>query len=233
MINWQGLNTGGFQNALATGLQLGGMRRQQEQENALMQQRERQIAMQEQAQQAQAQAAQQKQQGLDRQTYGRLLKMAGDNPQQAFSAAQQMGLDLSGLPQIGTPEFEQWRQTELFVLEALSDPEKLTSVQQDAQALGLDLNTPEGRRAVQELTLYKYAKQGVDEYGRPTLELPQIAIGAPGVQDAGGVPILPRSARPAGMTDDQLFEAARRKVEAGAPVEPIFRQLREWGVEVN
>jgi hypothetical protein len=45
-------------------------------------------------------------------------------------------------------------------------------------------------------------------------------------------PILPRSQRPAGFTDDELFQAARRKVEAGADVDTVFRQLREWGVEI-
>lgn len=194
MINWNALQGGGFQGALSQGFQYGQMVRQQKDErdyrNALAQfdpsnpdtlkpimavAPEVGLKLQGQVRAQQAQAQQQQQ--VDGQTYVRLLEAAKDNPQQAYSAAQQMGLDLSGVPQVGTPEFETWRRNQLFVINALKDPEKLTAVQQDAQALGLDLNTPEGLQAVQELTLYKYAKNGVDEYGRPTLELPQIAVG--------------------------------------------------------
>ena len=53
-----------------------------------------------------------------------------------------------------------------------------------------------------------------------------------GQQQAPQQQILPRSARPQGMTDDQLFDQARRAVENGAPVEQVFQQLREWGVEI-
>lgn len=45
--------------------------------------------------------------------------------------------------------------------------------------------------------------------------------------------ILPRTARPQGLSDDQLFAQARQAVEQGADVDTVFRQLREWGVEVN
>lgn len=45
--------------------------------------------------------------------------------------------------------------------------------------------------------------------------------------------ILPRTARPQGLTDDQLFQQAREAVDKGANVDTVFRQLREWGVEVN
>lgn len=45
--------------------------------------------------------------------------------------------------------------------------------------------------------------------------------------------ILPRSARPTGKTDSQLFAEARQAVEQGANVDTVFRQLREWGVKVN
>lgn len=239
---------GGFQNALAMGLQFGQMARQaqdrRDERNALAAfvsnpSRETaaavapfnpQLAYQYGQDQRAAQVKQQQKQQGDGQTYVRLLEAAKDNPQQAFAAAQQMGLDLSGVPQVGTPEFESWRRNSLFVMKALSDPEKLTSVQQDAQALGLDLNTPEGLKAVQELTLYKYAKNGVDEYGRPTLELPQ--IGMPGQQQAQPKPAAPMP-RPEGMTDDQLFEMGRKAVESGAPIEEVFQRLKAWGVKVT
>jgi hypothetical protein len=53
----------------------------------------------------------------------RMLKMAGTNPQQAFTAAREQGIPLDNVPQPGTPEFEPWRQTQLFILEAVETPE--------------------------------------------------------------------------------------------------------------
>ena len=47
-MNWGPGAAGGFQNALAMGVQLGGIARQREEQNALMQQRERQIDLAEQ-----------------------------------------------------------------------------------------------------------------------------------------------------------------------------------------
>lgn len=185
-------------------------------------------------QQRQAQAAaQQKQRQMDGGTFRALLYKARENPQQAYMAAQQMGLNLEGVPQPGDPSFTPWLETEIFIQDALADPEKLTSVQADAEAMGLDLGTPEGIAAVRELTLYKYAKQGVDEMGRSTLELPTVRIPAPGTKQAGNAAILPRAARPQGLSDDQLFDMARQRVEQGADVNTVFQQLREWGVEVN
>lgn len=37
--------------------------------------------------------------------------------------------------------------------------------------------------------------------------------------------------RPPGLTDDQLFEQARKAVENGADVNLIFQQLKAWGVQ--
>lgn len=59
----------------------------------------------------------------NRQTFRQLLQMAGTNPQQAFAAARQLGIPLNNVPQPGTPEFEPWRQTQLFILKAAETPE--------------------------------------------------------------------------------------------------------------
>lgn len=110
----------------------------------------------------------------------RLLGAAKQNPQQALAAAQSMGIDISSVPPPGSPEFTQFVDQELFILDALEDPEKLTAVQQDIQSLGIDPSTPEGRAAVAELVLFKFGKETTDEFGRPSVALPQITL--PGQQ---------------------------------------------------
>lgn len=56
--------------------------------------------------------------------------------------------------------------------------------------------------------------------------------GDPASGGGAQAPILPRSQRPAGKTDDDLFREAREAVEQGADVNAVFRQLREWGVSI-
>lgn len=143
---------GGFQNALATGLQLGQVAKQQreakEYKNALAQfdpnnpetlkpimQARPEVGIQLQGQVQQQQRAQQeaaqKQREQHQQQMGQfrqLLEAAGENPQQAYAAAQSLGIDLSNVPQPGSPEFEPWRQTQLFIVNAAEkNPELLTT----------------------------------------------------------------------------------------------------------
>jgi hypothetical protein len=70
------------------------------------------------------------------------------------------------------------------------------------------------------------------EFTGPLTAYEQMIRGG-GQQQAPAPQILPRSARPQGKSDDQLFAEARQAVEGGANVDTVFRQLREWGVEVN
>jgi hypothetical protein len=76
-----------------------------------------------QQQRAAAEKQRQEQQLGYSRTLRQLLKQAGTNPQQAFAAAREMGIPLNNVPQPGTPEFEPWRQTQLFILEAAETPE--------------------------------------------------------------------------------------------------------------
>lgn len=80
------------------------------------------------AQQAQQAEMQRKQQQEQMGQFRQLLQAAGENPQQAFAAAQSMGLDTSKVPPPGSPQFDQWRQTQLFILDAAEkNPEMLTT----------------------------------------------------------------------------------------------------------
>lgn len=249
MINWGLANQNGFQNALAQGMAYGQQikrnREEKEYKNALagydpsnpetikpIMQADPRLGLQLQQQSAAQQAAAQKQRQQDMGTFRQLLKQAGQSPEgwsQAMGAAQQLGLDVSRVPQQYNP---QWAQEQLFIMDALENPDTMTAVQKDIQSLGIDPSTEEGRKAVGELILYKYGKPTTDEYGRPSLALPQIQV--PQGQAPQQQPnILPSSSRPAGMSDDQLFEQARAAVEAGANVDDVFRQLKEWGVSVR
>lgn len=78
-----------------------------------------------QLQQRQAQIAQQQkaEQQKHAATLRQLLQQAGSNPQQAIAAAQQMGIPLNGMPRPGTPAFEEWRKTQLFIVDAIETPE--------------------------------------------------------------------------------------------------------------
>lgn len=249
MIQWGLANQNGFQNALAQGMAFGQQikrdREEKEYRNALagydpnnpdsikgVMQVDPRLGIQLQRDAAAQQAEARKQRQMDGQTFRGLLSHAKTNPQQAFAAAQSMGLDLSGVPPIDSPAFQPWVDNQLFIYDALQDPEKLTAVQKDIQSLGIDPNTPEGINAVGELVLFKYGKPTTDEYGRPALALPQVQV-PQGQQQPAQANILPSSSRPAGMSDDQLFEQARAAVEAGANVDDVFRQLKEWGVSVR
>jgi len=77
-------------------------------------------------------------------TFRQLLKQAGTDPQQAIGAAQQLGIPLNGMPQPGTPDFEKWRQTQLFIVDAIETPEGKDMLTNTAKEVMLTL-PPEHR----------------------------------------------------------------------------------------
>lgn len=248
MINWGLLqqNQGQFQNALAQGYQVGQQARQRREEkefkNALaaydptkpetlkpIMERDPELGFRLRTQAATEQQAAQQRQQEQMGVFRRLLAKAGEGPEgyaQALQAAQQLGLDVSRAPQQYDP---QWVQDQQFIFDALSDPEKADSIARDLAYLGFDDPSQPGyNEAARELVLMSRAKQGQDEYGRPTLEMPRINL-PPQRQQARAAPMP----RPEGMSDDDLFAQAREAVEAGANVEDVFRRLRAWGVKVQ
>lgn len=233
-INW-GLAQGGqFQNALGMVMQMGREARVAKQQNALLEQRQQELDIRAQENEAKALEQQRKAQMEQMGIFRQLLKQAGENPQQAFAAAQQLDIDLSAVPPPNSPDFEPWRQRQLFILNALEkEGDNLPGLAREViLALPEDQRDPNGQPFRQAFTAAlenKYAAEYVDGQGNTRRR----AIIGSSQQQAQQTTVLPMSARPDGMSDDQLFEQARKAVEAGANVDDVFRQLREWGVEVN
>lgn len=151
--NWQLANGGGFQNALATGLQIGQGIRQQRQDterrNALVQQQQAQMQRQQQTDQRQ----QLEQRRADLPFVGKLLGSVRDEAsyQQARGVAQQYGLDLSGAPPSYDP---QWVESQKATVQALSDPkaqEALSTFGKIATDEGLAPGSPPYQQRVREL----------------------------------------------------------------------------------
>jgi hypothetical protein len=131
-----------------------------------MQDRQRQ----QQAAEAQAAENQRKARAEQMGTMRQLLQQAGSNPQQAFAAAQQLGIDVSQIPQPGSPDFEPWRQQQLFIMDALEKEgdnlpglarEVMLALPEDQR----DANSPAFRQAFTAALENKYAAEYTDAQG--------------------------------------------------------------------
>jgi hypothetical protein len=242
-MNWGPGAQGGFQNALATGLQIGQMVRQgqdqRNERNALaayakdpseanfggLADVRPDIAFQVRGQQASQADAARKQQMEQMGQFRQLLDQAGTNPQQAFAAAQQMGIDLSGIPQPGTPEFEPWRQQQLFILNALEkEGDNLPGLAQEVM-LALpegqrDPNSPAFRQAFTAALENKYAAEYTDAQGntrrRAIIGQPQAPQG--NAQQGGEVPVVPADMFQADVQSIGLQKAINFAVSKGLAV---------------
>lgn len=105
------------------------------------------LGMRFQQQQAQAEKARQEEEGRQRAQFRQLLKQAGENPAQAYMAAQEIGIPLNNVPRPESPEFEPWRQTQLFILNAMETPEGQNLLTNRAKEVMLSL--PPEQRDVQ------------------------------------------------------------------------------------
>lgn len=81
------------------------------------------FVMQQRQQMQQQEALAQKQQQEQAATFRQLLNQAKDDPMRAISAARQLGIDTSRVPDPAGPDFEPWRQSQLFILQSLETPE--------------------------------------------------------------------------------------------------------------
>lgn len=224
-MNWGPGAAGGFQNALSLGMQMGQMANQQRQQNALMQQREQALAIQARDQQMQEQRAAQQQQAAAMEqrneqlgTVRQLLKVAGTDPMRALQAAQSMGIDTSAFPQPGTAEFEPWRQQQLFIADALSDPAQVDQLDRDLARLGYPEGSPGRDAAARELILFRYGKPVTTADGRAAIEMPQIGMpqGAapqPTVENTPA-PQLGPNGMPTMLTRDQYQAVEQRMGKA-------------------
>ena len=250
---------GGFYNALAIGQNAGNnfmqafqqgrqVKQQRDERNALsayvtdpseanfagLAQVRPDIALQQRGQQAaQAQAAQ-KQRMEQMGTFRQLLQQAGTNPQQAFGAAQQLGIDVSQLPQPGTPEFEPWRQQQIFIIDALEkEGDSLPGLAQEVM-LALpedqrDPNNPAFRQAFTAALENKYAAEYTDASGatrrRAIIGQPQQQQSAPSTQTPA---VVPRDMFEADIQSLGLEGAIRFAASKGLAV-PITSEA-EWAL---
>jgi hypothetical protein len=171
MINWGSLQQGGgFQNALATGLQLGAMARQRQDErefrNALTQfdpnnpetlkpimAARPEVGMQLQGQMAERASKQADARRADLPTLTRLLEGSTDQAsyERNVGVAQQYGVDVSTLPQQFDPA---WRDQQLASLRILQTPEAqvaLSNIGKEVTDMGFRPGTPEFNAKVNEI----------------------------------------------------------------------------------
>lgn len=199
---------GGFDNALARGMQIGSRireRREQEaQRNAFAEyaanptregaaglvQYNPQFGMGEIARFDQ-QAQQQQQsgiEGLDK--FRPLLQQAMESPEgwaQALSAAQAAGMDVSRVPQQYDPE---WARGQLMIVDALRSQEgqqALSTAGKQAMDMGLRPGTPEFATTVTELVTASLAQPYTGSQGETRLYRPQIGAQAPAAPQVGAI----------------------------------------------
>lgn len=170
--NWGLLNAGGgFQNALASGFQMGSQVRQQREEkeyrNALLQQRQQETDQRLAERQAAMAKEQQTKQQADAGTMRKLLMHAKTNPQQALQAAQGMGIDVSRIPAMDSPDFQPWVDQQLFIADAIdkTDPEELKGIAYELEMAGYKPGTTEFEQAARSVISNKYASEYVDDAG--------------------------------------------------------------------
>lgn len=193
MINWGLANTGGFQNALSTGLQMGQFARQRQEERegrnalsafianpndqtaaAVAPYNPRLAYQYGQDQRAASLASRESAlEGLEQ--FRPLLEQAMQGPEQwaqALRAATDAGYDLSGVPRHYDRE---WAQGQLMILEAAKDPERLDRIGRAMQAYGYtDPSQPGYDAALQEFTRMTFAREGTNEHGQPILVFPDV-----------------------------------------------------------
>ncbi len=218
-INFGLANGGGFQNALATGLQLGQMARQQQDarefRNALAQYdpanpetlkpvmaADPRVGLQLRAQQAEAAQAQQQQRKADLPVLARLIDHAQDPAtyQQALQAAQSYGIDVSQAPPSWEQGGQQFVAQQKMVLDAIQTPrgqEVLSAAGKIAFDEGLKPGTPEFAARVSQIWHAEQAKTipyqaggGVANYDPTTGQVTPLVVPNPGGMPAGA-PVAP------------------------------------------
>ncbi len=187
MVNWQiaqGPNS--FQQALGVGVQLGRQAKQSRAENAFgayaqdpseenysavaktsprlaIQLRDRQEARQRATIDAEKKAKIEKREGVV--SMAKILDGANDPASyaQGLAVAQQLGMDISSVPQQYDPK---WVNQQRFITSVLIDKEdKLPGIAQELQAAGYEPGTPDFKQAMIGVINNKYASEYIDENG--------------------------------------------------------------------
>jgi hypothetical protein len=247
-MSWGPGATGGFQNALSTGLQLGQMVRQQKQENALMQQRQQQIDLQRRQFEAdQAAAAEKAQREANERKLAQLPKVVGlletVNDETSFQrarqiAGQEFGFDLSNVPQNYDPN---WMAENLPVLKVLSDPAQKDQLDRDLDRLGFPVGSEGREGAARELILFKYGKPVTTADGRAAIEMPIISMPGQGGQQQATIentppPQLGANGMPAVLTREQ-YQAVEQSLGVAETAEWAMRNkvkvIARTGTDAN
>jgi hypothetical protein len=212
MIDWNlAQRPGGFENALAQGLQFGSQlaerRQQEEQRNALsayaidpgneknfnaLAQVAPEYAIQVRGQRDAA-AQRQAQSGAEGIAQFRpVLEQVQANPAmwpQARQAAIQSGIDASRIPEAYDPN---WVSGQLLFVRSAEDG-SLPSIARELQVAGIDVETPEGQQVLRQVIEGRYASEYTDAEGnvrrRRLFNLPPVSgQQAQAPQQVGGVP---------------------------------------------
>ena len=164
------------------------------------------------------QAEQQKQRQVDLGTVRKLLRQAKTNPMQALQAAQEMGIDVSRVPQPDSPEFQGWVDQQIFIADAMEGQEEtLSGMAKELVDAGYKPNTPEFEDAMRKGFEGKYSTEYTDAtgnkrrrsvFGRPVQPTPE-AIQA--LRNGAGTP----------EQFDAIFGpgAANRALQGGQPAQ--------------
>lgn len=192
------------------------------------------LGMQFQQQQAQRAAAQQEQRRASVQDVAKLFNgVTPENYGQRISAAQQMGLDVSGVPQAYDPAWVQ-QNAAIFNAFAKDGGQQLSGLARELVDAGFQLGTDTFNKAMADVISNKYAAEYVDEYGNTrrrsalSIQPPSVGTQPQSAPQAAAPKIIPQ--KPAGMTDEQIWAQAHEAVRNGANAEEVFRQLQAWGM---
>lgn len=139
-----------------------------------------QMVIQERERMAQREAQQQQAKREQMGTMRKLLGHAKQNPMQALQAAQNMGLDTSGIPQPNDPGFQPWVDEQLFIMDALEKPEGekvLSTGGKIAADAGLQPGTPEFTAFVKDYAIAQLSKPYTGGQGETRLYTPTLGGG--------------------------------------------------------
>lgn len=151
-----------------------------------------------------------------------------ENYGQRIAAAQQLGIDVSTVPQTYDPAWVQ-QNAAIFNAFAKDGGQQISGIARELVDAGYQPGTEAFNTAMRGVIENKYASEYVDEYGN-TRRRSALSLGAPTqiAPQAAAPKIVPQ--KPAGLTDDQIWAQAHDAVRKGANAEEVFRQLQAWGM---